>query len=169
MADRKVKQQKEIEQLSPEALEKEIENNKRKIVQSIVFIAAAAIALIAICMAWFVSNSRVNGTLVTVSAKYSGIEIGSEGIAGVHDDFLQKIKKEITSYFPTSDEEHYTSSGGSINWLTRGTGPLAFYRGPLAQFMSPVAHTHKCKNCAEEMENQTNFSVQQPVRVFLKI
>lgn len=41
--------------------------------------------------------------------------------------------------------------------------------GPLAQFMSPVAHTHKCKNCAEEMENQTNFSVQQPVRVFLKI
>ena len=47
MAGRKVKQQKEIEQLSPE-LEKEIENNKRKIVQSIVFIAAAAIALIAI-------------------------------------------------------------------------------------------------------------------------
>ena len=46
MAGRKVKQQKEIEQLSPEALEKEIEKNKRKIVQSI--IAAAAIALIAI-------------------------------------------------------------------------------------------------------------------------
>ena len=37
-----------VEQLSPEALEKEIENNKRKIVQSIVFIATAAIALIAI-------------------------------------------------------------------------------------------------------------------------
>ena len=36
--------------------------------------------------------------------------------------------------------------------------------GPLAQFVSPVAHTHKCKNCAEEMENQTIFSVQQPAR-----
>ena len=50
MAGRKVKQQKEkqVERKSPEALEKEIENNKRKIVQSIVFIAAAAIALIAI-------------------------------------------------------------------------------------------------------------------------
>lgn len=117
MADRKVKQQKEIEQLSPEALEKEIENNKRKIVQSIVFIAAAAIALIAICMAWFVSNSRVNGTLVTVSAKYSGIEIGSEGRAGVHDDFLKTIKEEITSYFPTSNKEYDTSSDGSINWM----------------------------------------------------
>lgn len=127
MADRKVKQQKEIEQLSPEALEKEIENNKRKIVQSIVFIAAAAIALIAICMAWFVSNSRVNGTLVTVSAKYSGIEIGSEGIAGVHDDFLQTIK-EITKYFPKSDEVHDTSSGGSINWMLNKKSNMKNYK-----------------------------------------
>lgn len=127
MAGRKVKQQKEIEQLSPEALEKEIENNKRKIVQSIVFIAAAAIALIAICMAWFVSNSRVNGTLVTVSAKYSGIEIGSEGRAGVHDDFLQTIKK-VTSYFPTIKEEHDTSSGGSINWMLNGKSHMKNYK-----------------------------------------
>lgn len=130
MADRKVKQQKEIEQLSPEALEKEIENNKRKIVQSIVFIAAAAIALIAICMAWFVSNSRVNGTLVTVSAKYSGIEIGSVGRAGVHDDddFLKKIKEGITSYFPTINEEHDTSSGGSINWMLNESSNMRNYK-----------------------------------------
>ena len=128
MAGRKVKQQKEIEQLSPEALEKEIENNKRKIVQSIVFIAAAAIALIAICMAWFVSNSRVNGTLVTVSAKYSGIEIGSEGIAGVHDDFLKTIKKEITSYFPTSNKEYDTSSDGSINWMLNEKSNMKNYK-----------------------------------------
>ena len=129
MAGRKVKQQKEIEQLSPEALEKEIENNKRKIVQSIVFIAAAAIALIAICMAWFVSNSRVNGTLVTVSAKYSGIEIGSEGRAGVHDDFLKKIKEGIASYFPTSDKAYDTSSGGSINWMLNGNSNMKNYKG----------------------------------------
>ena len=129
MAGRKVKQQKEIEQLSPEALEKEIENNKRKIVQSIVFIAAAAIALIAICMAWFVSNSRVNGTLVTVSAKYSGIEIGSKGRAGVHDDFLQTIKEGITSfYFPTINEEHDTSSGGSINWMLNRNSNMRNYK-----------------------------------------
>lgn len=128
MADRKVKQQKEIEQLSPEALEKEIENNKRKIVQSIVFIAAAAIALIAICMAWFVSNSRVNGTLVTVSAKYSGIEIGSKGRAGVHDDFLKTIKEGITSYFPTSNKEYDTSSGGSINWMLNKSSNMKNYK-----------------------------------------
>ena len=128
MAGRKVKQQKEIEQLSPEALEKEIENNKRKIVQSIVFIAAAAIALIAICMAWFVSNSRVNGTLVTVSAKYSGIEIGSEGRAGVHDDFLEIIKKGITRYFPENKEEHDTSSGGSIKWMLNESSNMKNYK-----------------------------------------
>lgn len=129
MAGRKVKQQKEIEQLSPEALEKEIENNKRKIVQSIVFIAAAAIALIAICMAWFVSNSRVNGTLVTVSAKYSGIEIGSVGKAGVHDDFLQTIKEGITGYFPkNNDEKHDTSSGGSINWMLNESSNMKNYK-----------------------------------------
>lgn len=129
MAGRKVKQQKEIEQLSPEALEKEIENNKRKIVQSIVFIAAAAIALIAICMAWFVSNSRVNGTLVTVSAKYSGIEIGSVGRASVHDDFLQTIKEGITGYFPkNNDEKHDTSSGGSINWMLNESSNMRNYK-----------------------------------------
>lgn len=95
MTDRKVKLRNEIDQLSPEELEKEIENNKRKVARSIIFIAAAAIAFIAICIAWFVSNNRVSGTSGTVSAKYSGIEIGSEGKAGVHDDLLQGIKMEL--------------------------------------------------------------------------
>lgn len=117
MTDRKVKLQNEIEQLSPEELEKEIENNKRKVARSIIFIAAAAIAFIAICIAWFVSNNRVSGTFGTVSAKYSGIEIGSEGKAGVHDDLLKTIKDGITSYFPEKKEEHDTSQGGSINWM----------------------------------------------------
>ena len=117
MTDRKVKLQNEIDQLSPEELEKEIENNKRKVARSIIFIAAAAIAFIAICIAWFVSNNRVSGTSGTVSAKYSGIEIGSEGKAGVHDDLLKTIKDGITSYFPEKKEEHDTSQGGSINWM----------------------------------------------------
>ena len=117
MTDRKVKLQNEIEQLSPEELEKEIENNKRKVARSIIFIAAAAIAFIAICIAWFVSNNRVSGTSGTVSAKYSGIEIGSEGKAGVHDDLLKTIKDGITSYFPKEKKEYDTSQGGSINWM----------------------------------------------------
>lgn len=132
MTDRKVKLQNEIEQLSPEELEKEIENNKRKVARSIIFIAAAAIAFIAICIAWFVSNNRVSGTSGIVSAKYSGIEIGSEGKAGVHDDLLQGIKNGITSYFPKEKEEkeeHDTSQGGSINWMLSENSNMNNYKG----------------------------------------
>lgn len=117
MTDRKVKLQNEIDQLSPEELEKEIENNKRKVARSIIFIAAAAIAFIAICIAWFVSNNRVSGTSGTVSAKYSGIEIGSEGKAGVHDDLLQGIKNGIN-----------TSQGGSINWMLSENSNMKNYK-----------------------------------------
>lgn len=117
MTDRKVKLRNEIEQLSPEELEKEIENNKRKVARSIIFIAAAAIAFIAICIAWFVSNNRVSGTSGTVSAKYSGIEIGSEGKAGVHDDLLQRIKNGIN-----------TSQGGSINWMLSENSNMNNYK-----------------------------------------
>ena len=52
---------------------------------------AAMVAFIVICIAWFASNNRVNGILGGISAKKSGIEIGSRGSGGVHDDLLQKI------------------------------------------------------------------------------
>ena len=47
---------------------------------------------------------------------------------------------------------------------TRGTGPLVFYRGTLAQFVSPVERIYKCKDYAEKRENESNFSAQQPAR-----
>ena len=128
MTDRKEKRQKEIEQLSPEALEQEIENDKRKVARSMIFIAAAAVAFIAICIAWFVSNNRVNGTTGTISAKYSGIEIGSDGKAGVHDDLLQKVKNGITSFFPNENTEYDTSQGGSINWMLNENSNMNNYK-----------------------------------------
>lgn len=146
MTDRKVKLQNEIDQLSPEELEKEIENNKRKVARSIIFIAAAAIAFIAICIAWFVSNNRVSGTSGTVSAKYSGIEIGSEGKAGVHDDLLQGIKNGITSYFPKEKEEkeeHDTSQGGSINWMLSENSNMKTIRMETASMRPPERSIEK--------------------------
>ena len=104
MTDERKDRTEAMEQLPPEELAKEIEKNKRKVARNIVFIMAAIVAFIAICIAWFVSNNRVNGILGGISAKKSGIEIGSKGRGGVHDDLLQKI-------------EHDTSQGGSINWL----------------------------------------------------
>lgn len=126
MTDRKEEQQKAIEELSPEALKEKIESDKRKIIRNMIFIAAAAIALIAIGIAWFVSNSRVDASLGAVSAKYSGIEIGSSGSAGVHDDFLQEIKEAITYHLPNSNK-HDTSQGGSINWLLNNDSNMNNY------------------------------------------
>lgn len=91
MTDERKDRTEAMEQLPPEELAKEIEKNKRKVARNIVFIMAAIVAFIAICIAWFVSNNRVNGILGGISAKKSGIEIGSRGSGGVHDDLLQKI------------------------------------------------------------------------------
>ena len=119
MADRGKDRQVDIEQLSPEKLEKEIEKNKKKAIKSFAFAVAAAVALIALCIAWFVSNNRVNGILGGISAKKSGIEIGSKGSAGVHDDLLQKIKSGLIYHLPkeADEKQHDTSQGESINWL----------------------------------------------------
>ena len=116
MADKRKDWQKEIEELSLEELKKKIKKDKKKVAQNTVFIMAAAFVLIALCIAWFVSNNRVNGILGRISAKKSGIEIGSTGSQGVHDDILQKVKSDLT-YDEESNYKHDTSQKGSINWL----------------------------------------------------
>ena len=119
MTDERKDRTEAMEQLPPEELAKEIEKNKRKVARNIVFIMAAMVAFIVICIAWFVSNNRVNGVLGGISAKKSGIEIGSKGRGGVHDDLLKKIAEGIKYHLPGSGDEgkHDTSQGGSINWL----------------------------------------------------
>ena len=116
MTDKRKDRQKELEELSLEELKNKIKKDKKKVAQNIVFIMAAVVALIALCIAWFVSNNRVNGILGKISAKKSGIEIGSNGSQGVHDDILQKVKSDLIYHLP-GKEKHDTSQGGSINWL----------------------------------------------------
>ena len=131
MTDERKDRTEAMEQLPPEELAKEIEKNKRKVARNIVFIMAAIVAFIAICIAWFVSNNRVNGILGGISAKKSGIEIGSKGRGGVHDDLLQEIVKEISYHLPGPDDEgkHDTSQGGSINWLLSDSSNMKNYDG----------------------------------------
>ena len=119
MADIRKDQQEELEELSLEELEKKIKKDKRKIAQSTVLIMSAALALIALCTAWFVSNTRVNGIVGRISAKKPGIEIGSKGSQGVHDDILKQVKSDLTYHLfgDGSTNQHDTSLGGSINWL----------------------------------------------------
>ena len=131
MTDERKDRTEVMEQLPPEELAKEIEKNKRKVARNIVFIMAAIVAFIAICIAWFVSNNRVNGILGGISAKKSGIEIGSKGSGGVHDDLLHKIAEGIKYHLPGSSDEgkHDTSQGGSINWLLSDSSNMKNYDG----------------------------------------
>ena len=97
-----------------------LKKEKRKtIYQIIIIVIVAFIVIIALCIAWFVSNNRVNGISGRISAKESGIEIGSRGSQGVHDDILKKVKSDLTYHLPGegSNNQHDTSLGGSINWL----------------------------------------------------
>ena len=131
MADKRKDRKKEIEELSLEELGEKIKKDKKKVVQNTVFMIAAAFALIALCIAWFVSNNRVNGTSGTVSAKYSGIEIGSTGSQGVHDDILKKVESDLIYHLPdkASDYQHDTSQKGSINWLLNPDSNMKNYSG----------------------------------------
>lgn len=105
-----------MDQPSLEELKKELWKRKKKARQSFVLVLAAVVAFLALGVAWFVSNNRVRITSGTISAGYSGVEIGSRGKRGVHDDFLQKVQKGI-SYLLPDDQVNDTSGGESINWL----------------------------------------------------
>ena len=112
-----------------ENLEELKKEKKKRIRQIIVFVIAAIIVIIALCIAWFVSNNQVNGILGSTSAKKSGIEIGSKGSQGVHDDILKQVKSDLTYHLPGegSTNQHDTSLGGSINWLLNSDSNMNNY------------------------------------------
>lgn len=102
-----------------EALKKE----KRKTIYHIIIIAIVAlIVIIALCIAWFVSNTRVKGTGATVSADMKNVELKTYGSAGIHDDLLKRIMdqenptesswyQKLTNALETSPDKY------SVNWL----------------------------------------------------
>ena len=118
-----------MDQPSLEELKKELWKRKKKARQSFVLVLAAVVAFLALGVAWFVSNNRVNGISGRISAKESGIEIGSKGSQGVHDDILQKVKSDLTYHLPgeKSNKQHDTSLGGSINWLLNSDSNMNNY------------------------------------------
>ena len=118
-----------MDQPSLEELKKELWKRKKKARQSFVLVLAAVVAFLALGVAWFVSNNRVNGISGRISAKESGIEIGSKGSQGVHDDILKQVKSDLTYHLPGvgSTNQHDTSLGGSINWLLNSDSNMNNY------------------------------------------
>lgn len=101
-----------------------LKKEKRKTIYHIIIIAIVAlIVIIALCIAWFVSNTRVKGTGATVSADMKNVELKTYGSAGIHDDLLKEImalenptgsswyQKPTNPFLETSPDKY------SVNWL----------------------------------------------------
>ena len=124
------KSKKNMEDLSTEELHEQIENDKKQAKRSIVFAMTALIAIIILCIAWFVANNRVSGSSSAVSANDSGIELGSDGGAGIHDDVLKNIlgsDGENGFWYQLQQFLETSSSHTAVNWLLNDQSKIGNY------------------------------------------
>lgn len=117
---------------SDELLE-EIAVNKRKLKQSFGFAFVALIALIALGIAWFMSNSKVTSTGTSVSAQDDRLfELASVGERQKAEAsyLLDESKKSILSAGAEKTYASYIENGTKVQKPQRyhvGTGSLAWY------------------------------------------
>ena len=107
-------------------------------IRRIIVIALAAAAVIAaLSVAWFVSNTRVQFTGMSVSADMKSVELRTYGGAGIHDDLLKKITRADKTTEPksfwyelaaaTKDFFQTSPDKYAINWLLSDTSNIGNY------------------------------------------
>lgn len=110
---------------------------KRTIRRMTVIILAVIAVVVAVCIAWFVHNTRVRADSMTISADMRSVELRTYGSAGIHDDFLKKITgseqtpksesfwyeltDQVKKYFETSSDKY------AINWLLSDQSNMGNY------------------------------------------
>lgn len=120
------------EKTSDELLE-EIAVNKRKLKRSFVFAFVALIAVIALGIAWFMSNSKVTSTGTSVSAQDDRLfELASVGERQTAEAsyLLDESEKSILSAGTEKTYASYIENGMEVQKPQRyyvGTGSLAWY------------------------------------------
>ena len=124
----------DIAQENYESLRRE----EKKIIARMIVILLAVIAVVAaLCIAWFVHNTRVQSNGMTISADSGSVELRTYGGAGIHDDLLKQIMgsdqtdsqksfwyelaDNLKKYFETSSEKY------AINWLLSDTSNMGNY------------------------------------------
>lgn len=119
MADEKKKDRikAELENLPPGELKKHIEEDQKKIKRSIRFTVTALIAIIALCIAWFVNNTRVNATGAKVAA---GNGINFELATTGDSEVIDAKKKPIHTFI-----EAIGGIAGDVFSLEEGTSEKA--------------------------------------------
>ena len=97
----------ELENLSPEELQERIQEEKKNAKRSLRFAFTALLAIVAVCIAWFVANNRVTMTGTQISAENTvPFELASIGSRQkVEIDKLKENNKNIkVFYFETKEE-----------------------------------------------------------------
>lgn len=128
------KDKKTVESDGIQKTSEELKKEKKKIIhRMMIVLAAIAVIIIALCIAWFASNRRVQATGSMVSADVRSVELKTYGSAGIHDDLLKKLTGaeetgasksfwyEVKQSFETSPEKY------AINWLLNDQSNIGNY------------------------------------------
>ena len=127
------KQDNSIKEKTSDELLEEIAVNKRKLKRSFVFAFVALIAVIALGIAWFMSNSKVTSTGTSVSAQDDRLfELASVGGRQTAEAFylIDESKKNILSAGTEKTYASYIENGTEVQKEQTyhvGTGSLAWY------------------------------------------
>ena len=127
------KQDNSIKEKTSDELLEEIAVNKRKLKRSFVFAFVALIAVIALGIAWFMSNSKVTSTGTSVSAQDDRLfELASVGERQTAEASYLKdeSEKNILSAGAERTYDSYIENGTEVREKQKyhvGTGSLAWY------------------------------------------
>lgn len=170
-----------LEDLTIEELREKIEEDKKNAKRSTAFAAAALIAIIALCIAWFIANNLVTGTSSQIAAKQNAsFELASVGVRQEperKDLGLQAgTQKTLNSYVDlpsgetvtTGDRVYYAGENGLAWYLNKqeklqpgARGKLEFYVIPKHDGLRSVTIKYAIDaykvsgNKATKMENDT--------------
>lgn len=122
----------DLENLSPEELQERIQEDKKKAKRSLRFAFTALIAIIAVCIAWFVANNQVtmNSTQITAETT-EPFEIASVGnrleaedkyLKDVNNEHILSEGMERQTYDRYIDIETGKSTDSSLKYYVGGSG-----------------------------------------------
>ena len=139
---------KSMEDLSKEEIHEQIENDKKQAKRSTVFAITALIAIIVLCIAWFVANNLVKGTSGAISGKSNNpFELASVGSTRQDNNKLPLTdgkSEKIKSYYDceagkmVDKEQDYQVGIADLAWYANDRkamypgerGKLEFYLIP---------------------------------------
>ena len=120
----------ELENLSPEELQERIQEEKKNAKRSLRFAFTALLAIVAVCIAWFVANNRVTMTGTQISAENTvPFELASIGSRQkVEIDKLKENNKNILSAGTSSQKyekyiDIYTGTEETLEKDLNGNNP----------------------------------------------